>query len=275
MADVWQKISGTGDAAEADGRPVDGSCLERYWDMRSRDYEADSGTDDRLCRDVVAFLGREGVFVPGDDVLDVGCGPGTYALHFAAKAGSVTGLDASEAMLAKMGRAAADRGIENVRPVHSRWEEYGGPAKYDLVFSSFCPAIDDAASLLRMEARSRRSCCYVASADADRETPADRLREILTGEKAENDPADALYIFNVLHQAGRSPSLRTFPYACRTDVPADRLVEQFIAQFAMQVDMDRATMEIIRDYVESISTGGVYRREDAGSVFAIYWCASP
>src|SRR3954464_3356769 len=53
---------------------------------------------------------------PGDEVLDVGCGPGFYVvdiLDILGANGSVTGVDASRAMLAIAGRKAGDR--PNVR----------------------------------------------------------------------------------------------------------------------------------------------------------------
>ena len=53
---------------------------------------------------------------PGDEVLDVGCGPGFYVvdiLDTVGANGSVTGVDASAAMLAIAGRKAGDR--PNVR----------------------------------------------------------------------------------------------------------------------------------------------------------------
>jgi arsenite methyltransferase len=53
---------------------------------------------------------------PGDEVLDVGCGPGFYVvdiLDIVGENGAVTGVDASAAMLAIAGRKAGDR--SNVR----------------------------------------------------------------------------------------------------------------------------------------------------------------
>src|SRR4051812_47376914 len=53
---------------------------------------------------------------PGDEVLDVGCGPGFYVadiLDIVGQNGAVTGVDASAAMLAIAGRKAGDR--PNVR----------------------------------------------------------------------------------------------------------------------------------------------------------------
>src|SRR5918996_272413 len=53
---------------------------------------------------------------PGDEVLDVGCGPGFYVvdiLDIVGENGAVTGVDASPAMLAIAGRKAGDR--PNVR----------------------------------------------------------------------------------------------------------------------------------------------------------------
>jgi len=39
----------------------------------------------------------------------------------------------------------------------------------------------------------------------------------------------------------------------------------------MYMEMDRCMKEIVMDYVDSISSGGVYRRSDTETVSAIYW----
>jgi SAM-dependent methyltransferase len=245
--------------------------LKRYWDLRSKDYADDTGIDPSLYLEVFEYLSREGIFVPRDTVLDVGCGPGTYALPFAGKAKSVVGLDVSEGMLSKMMTSARKLRISNVRPACSSWEKYDGTRKFDLVFSSFCPAVNDACTLLKMEERSRRGCCCLTSGDICQASPADRLWELLTGESAESDPSDALYLFNILYYSGRSPNLRSFHYDSAITVPAERLIRHFIAYFEMYMELDLYKKRRIEEYVDSISTDGVYRKSGRETLYAIFW----
>ncbi|SDU00418.1 Methyltransferase domain-containing protein [Verrucomicrobium sp. GAS474] len=51
---------------------------------------------------------------PGDEVLDVACGPGLVTCAFAARAGRVTGIDLTPAMIAEARRTEAARGARNV-----------------------------------------------------------------------------------------------------------------------------------------------------------------
>ena len=59
-------------------------------------------------------------------LLDVGCGPGTVALHFAHLFESVTGLDPDPGMLAEAQRAAVDEQIANASWVQMRAEDLPG-----------------------------------------------------------------------------------------------------------------------------------------------------
>ena len=53
---------------------------------------------------------------PGARVADIACGPGTLALHAAARGFDVDALDFSPEMIALLGRTVRDRGLDHVRP---------------------------------------------------------------------------------------------------------------------------------------------------------------
>ncbi|HTX43698.1 MAG TPA: class I SAM-dependent methyltransferase, partial [Methanocella sp.] len=141
---------------------TDGPGWLTYWDYVAGQSAGPGGGDDPSDAEVIDYLRREGVFRPGDRVLDVGCGTGTYALQFARAAGSVLGLDPSRFMLSKMAAAAGRLREGSVRTVMSRWEDYEPRDRYDLVFAAFCPGVHDPETLWKMEACSTRSCCYIA-----------------------------------------------------------------------------------------------------------------
>jgi tellurite methyltransferase len=74
----------------------------------------------------------------GARVLELGCGEGRDCLFFADQGFDVTGVEASEAGLAKARRAAAERDLR-VRWVHGDMAEVDLPGPFDLVYS--CGAI--------------------------------------------------------------------------------------------------------------------------------------
>jgi SAM-dependent methyltransferase len=80
---------------------------------------------------LAAELGLDG----SGRLLDGGCGPGILTLRFAHLFEEAVGLDPDAAMLAEGRRAAAERGIANVRWVQARAEELpeAAPGPYRLV----------------------------------------------------------------------------------------------------------------------------------------------
>lgn len=71
----------------------------------------------------------------GGRMLDVGCGPGVLAVRLAQLFEEVVGLDPDAAMLAEAQRAAAERGVTNIRWVQALAEDLpdAAPGPYRLV----------------------------------------------------------------------------------------------------------------------------------------------
>jgi SAM-dependent methyltransferase len=131
--------------------PFDGS----FWDRRADRFgaglkPADSQKDPflrRLCR----------ATDESSTAIDVGSGPGRFALALAAEVGHVTAVDPSAVMLETLRREAEQRGLENVTTVHGRWEE-ASTAVADVVFSSFVLTLvpDGAGFVKKLEEKARR-----------------------------------------------------------------------------------------------------------------------
>ncbi len=108
--------------------------------MRSTYYGELTQGDGGLRDAVIGYLVREKILLPGDSVLDIGCGTGQYTLPIAKIADRVAGLDVSRGMLERMISEVARQGINNVKPVCSAWESFDGEERYDLVFWHSAPA---------------------------------------------------------------------------------------------------------------------------------------
>ena len=146
------------------GRGVAGAA---YWDSRARRFSArlslEAAAADPFLRRVRRSVGRS------TTVLDVGSGPGRFALALAPHVREVTAVDPSPAMLRILARQARSRGITNVRRVQGRWEEVD-VAPADVAFSSYVlPLVADAPRFLaRLDAAAgRRAWLYLGAFSAD------------------------------------------------------------------------------------------------------------
>ncbi|MEU5369006.1 methyltransferase domain-containing protein [Streptomyces sp. NPDC005951] len=75
--------------------------------------------------------------VPADAaVLDLGCGPGAYAIPLAASGAAVTGVDLSPALLERAKAGAAEAGAE-LRLVQADMREFIEPDRFDLAISMY------------------------------------------------------------------------------------------------------------------------------------------
>ncbi|WP_433528349.1 class I SAM-dependent methyltransferase [Micromonospora sp. CA-263727] len=72
----------------------------------------------------------------GTRALDLGCGPGTYAVPLAARGAQVTGVDLSAAMLDQARTASKEAGVA-LRLVRADMREFVEPACYELVISMY------------------------------------------------------------------------------------------------------------------------------------------
>lgn len=96
-------------SSPAPGRPPSGLAddIRGYWDLRSNGFSESvmhelSNGGSEACNELIGMVGP----VPGDSVLDVGCGPGYFELYLGTRGVRVTGIDTSEEMI-RRGRANA------------------------------------------------------------------------------------------------------------------------------------------------------------------------
>ncbi|MDR0886693.1 MAG: class I SAM-dependent methyltransferase [Clostridiales Family XIII bacterium] len=88
-----------------------------------------------------------------DTVLDVCCGPGRLVVPIAARAKSVTGLDASPKMLEYLDKYAAEEGVTNYKTILQDWEDKDAALQvpqHDIVVTSRSLGLHDVGILSRL-----------------------------------------------------------------------------------------------------------------------------
>lgn len=241
--------------------------MSAYWGKVSKDYDQ-VVLGDGLEESIVTLLRREGCLRLGDEVLDVGCGPGTYTGMFAEVAGKVTCLDYSSEMLQQLMAKHAQRG--NVETVRADWGSYSGPGGFDLVFSSFCPDTNDWRSLLRMESLSLRSCCLVAPGDPRRESLQYRILDSIGWNSYSNQGYDVLYAFRFLYALGRCPSLRVYRTFVEIERTPERMVQGHLDYLELLMPVGERERRLVEERVRAAPWKEGRLREPR-AVGALFW----
>jgi len=112
---------------------------------------------------------REVPVGPEMEALDLGCGTGLVTLELQPRVRTITGLDGSAGMLARLAEKARARGLANVRWLqHDLADAAPLPGRYDLVASSLTlHHVADAPGLLRRIHAALRPGGWLAIADLE------------------------------------------------------------------------------------------------------------
>ncbi|HMK48120.1 MAG TPA: methyltransferase domain-containing protein [Methanocella sp.] len=247
----WDRAWQRADAALIHNRySISLASWVEFWDVKAAAYEDHETRQESVRADVIRYLARAGLLVPGDRVLDVGCGPGTYTVHLARICGETTGLDISSEMLNRMSEKSAASGFVDIRSVRSPWESFSTGDIYDLVFSAFCPAIRSRETLLKMALHSRRGCCYLTGGSICQPGAMTELHESLTGRRYEPDRNWEFFSFNVLYEMGLRPDVRPFRLYYSHPPDPSWLEKTYLDYFSMFLEIGDKEASIIRQYVQ-------------------------
>jgi len=108
-------------------------------------------------------LSHKSLLTENSSVLDIGCGPGRFAVEFAKKSADVTGLDISDKMLDYAVKNAEAANLTNILFRNLNWDEvnledYGWRKRFDLVTAINSPGIHDLITLEKMIEASKGYC---------------------------------------------------------------------------------------------------------------------
>jgi SAM-dependent methyltransferase len=256
-----------------------------YWDRRAEGYARQSeSAESRSWRaEVLRWLAARGALGSSFHVLDIGAGPGNFALPMAARVRQVTALEPSVGMAAILRRRALARGRRKLRLVQRPWgevelEREGWVGAFDLVFASMSPGVDGPEALGKMNLASRRFC-YLSGWSGDlwghwglarRE-----LWPLLFGEQQGNYPHDLLYAFGLLYAQGYRPELRFRWQESRRDLKPEEAERELGLLFERYTPLTAAVQRRIGRYVRERTRGGRFRQAARQCQGFLLWEVDP
>lgn len=268
-ADQWERARKTSSLYRM---PSDSSRWREFWDFYSDKYAQRNSKNMALTQSIVTHLASLNLLKKESEVLDIGCGPGTYTIPMARYCRSVTGLDSSKSMLETLSHEAVKYGLENkINTCAQDWEDAPDSFTYDLVFGGMTPAIKSRETLLKMNHISKNSCCLISTKGGFRSNLRDKLWDLIMGEKLISPAFDMQYPFNILCHEGFLPEVKFFPY--RHEYLEDPVFEKefYRTYFAIFGKKDDRTHAGIDGFIDSQTVNGSVCHIHEGILSVIVW----
>lgn len=212
------------------------------------------------------LLRQENVLAPGVKVLDIGAGPGNFAVPMALAGAEVTALEPAVEMVRVMEKRIEAEKLNNVSIINRLWQEValeedwlkGG---FDLVFASMTPGVSDPETLQKMLDVSRKYCYYSGHSGPRWEQAHRDLWQRFFNEDIGCPAGDILYPFGLLYASGYRPKM-SFVHIRRVEEhTVEKAVENLSQFFWSYLDVTPEVRQVIEDYVKERAENGIFRQE--------------
>ena len=266
FASLWNE----GKAARASGKS--------FWDNRADEFNklVSNGPPDERIRKIVEFMSNNNLLTKDSNVLDIGCGPGGFAIEFAKRSAEVTGLDISNKMLDYAQKNAETSNLTNISFRNLNWDEaslddYGWRKRFDLVAAINSPGVHDLITLEKMISASK-SYCFLSNFVERSNSVQDIIRSEILVQKDPQFYVNTVYsIFNILWLTGYYPNITYID----TDREHVRSFEEACTYYGTLFESENYSgdqkNELIKNYLEQISLDGFVREKVRTKTAWIYW----
>ena len=178
--------------------------MPEFWDERVDWFEKLVQQSDRAGMIMERIETREDY-----RVLDIGAGPGTTAIPLAKIVRSVTVVEPSSGMLARLKENASKHNLANITYIPKKWEDVEiGKGKdieageHDVVIASHSLVMKNIkTAIIKMNNAAKRSVYIFIVAGRRNEKAGSSLWSLFNREKLGNRP-DYIYLYNILYQLG-------------------------------------------------------------------------
>jgi SAM-dependent methyltransferase len=245
----------------------EGAEIER-WNARACGYAQHTDTEESRERHdrVLDWLERRDALQAHFRVLDIGAGPGNYAVTLSSRVAEVVAVEPAASMAGILKQRIEKQSIGNVRIKQKTWEEVslaaeGWQEAFDLVFASMCPGVGTPDTLTKMVEASK-NFCFLSGWSGSRwgkwGLSQSELWPRIFGEPLEDYPSDILYSFGLLYALGYRPELRFLRPQVHLELDPEEAIDGLAEHFSRYTRITPAIHETIGAYVGGNSRGGKF-----------------
>lgn len=248
------------------------------WSNRAKEFAKNTNKNGGQKRRqiVLDFLEQEGALQEGFKVLDIGAGPGKFAIPMARITSQVTALEPASGMVEILQERAAAEQLENIVIMQRTWQEVdvekeGLVGQFDLVFASMTPGVQDPETLEKM-IKASRGYCYLSGFSGHRWGEAYReLWQLFFNEDIGDSPSDVIYPFGLLYSIGYHPNLRFTTHQQAYEHTIAEATENLLGFFEYYMDISTKAREEIENYVLKHAENGTFRQEVNSCAGMMLW----
>lgn len=250
-----------------------------FWNRRAPSFnahksqDAEAGVHRQALMDCVAA--KAGLRA-GSRALDIGCGTGHYALLLARHTSEVNGLDVAGKMIEFASRNAAAENCNGVTFEETDWEavdlrEKDWEKRFDLVLACKTPAVNSRASLEKMMAACRGSCCFISRVDTENSVR-DGLKRFVDWDEERVRASRAFYCaFNILWLMGYSPDVWYVDQDWEGDTSLEDALLMHIRYFESAVPVRPEQREAMREALTAMAVDGRIREKIRSRTAIMFW----
>ena len=257
------------------------------WDKMAKDFAQRTGGNKATARreEGIRSLMDKGILTPETRVLDIGAGPGSWALPMAEICAHVTALEPSSGMIDIMEEKIEAEGADNITVVQKTWQETdiaaeGWEGAFDLVFASMTPGIDGPVAMEKMISASRAFCYMSGFSGPGMTAQFAPLWEKFFDRPMPQRHGDIIYPFNLLYAMGFRPDITFSWWDKEINWDRDHTLRHFLNYFETHMEITPEAEAAIADYVDTRCPDGEYRPANPVCRGAMTWsvrqdCRSP
>ncbi|MEA2108674.1 MAG: class I SAM-dependent methyltransferase [Pseudomonadota bacterium] len=209
---------------------------------------------------IMAQLRLRRILQPEYNVIDVACGPGTHCFHFARQCKQVTALDVSPKMIDQLEAKKREQQAANIEVICSDFHHYKTKEKYDLVFVSMSPILNELSAVDRLLELSSRYLALVYWAGVRDNPLYNHCYKMIFNEPYVWDPLDIVAIFNYLYSLGFSPEISFQHARWKRHDTLENTLQHTLWHLEFYRPLSETEKGMVRDYLSPLA-------DDQGMVY--------
>lgn len=246
------------------GEGFDSDRAIKFWDDLAYDYEGGTMQGD-IPLQIIDHITKEGMIGKDSDIIEFGCGPGTYTIPLSGRVRSVTCVDTSENMLSILSQRCSSN---NIIPILGDYMTVPLKRKYDATVMSLCPGSGSKEAIRRVESVSYGWCIHIMWLVNSWDDIGSMVWKELGKDYSFEQRRSGIVEGN-LESLGREFDVRRFTTRLHLEMPAEELIEREKRRFALYgpYDAEEAIRKVLGRYIRD----GVFRFDCTNEMKLICW----